>query len=245
MSRTLEARTLQAAPPADDSQFHSILNTGPVIRVLAADDHPIVLEGVARLIAKHDDMRLVGEASTGAEVIRLAKDTLADVVLLDISMPGPGFATVIRSLRKDRPRLAVLVLSGQPASQYAVRVLRTGASGFLSKESLSEELAHAIREAAAGRRYISPGVAKSIVDVVTDDDVRPAHETLSDREFDVLKYTAMGKPVKQIAQELGVSPKTVSTYRRRVLDKLKVGSQAEAIRYAVSHGLVSDEDAAG
>lgn len=212
-----------------------------MIRVLAADDHPIVLEGVARLLSKHDDMRLVGEASSGTELIGLTRNTLADVVLLDISMPGPGFATVIRTLREERPRLAILVLSGQPASQYAVRVLRAGASGYLSKESLSLELAHAIRETAQGRRYISPGVADSLVDAVTDDAERPAHETLSDREFDVLRYTAMGKPVKQIAQELGLSPKTVSTYRRRILDKLKLGSQAEAIRYAVSHGIVPDD----
>lgn len=219
--------------------------TPPVIRVLAADDHPIVLEGVARLLSKYDDMRLVGEATDGAELIRLARDTLADVVLLDVSMPGPGFATVIRTLRRERPRLPVLVLSGQPASQYAVRVLRAGAAGYLTKESLSKELAHAIREAAAGRRYLSAGVADSLVDVVTEEAERPAHETLSDREFDVLRYTTMGKPVKQIARELGVSPKTVSTYRRRVLDKLKLDSQAEAIRYAVSHGIVSPDEQEG
>lgn len=213
-----------------------------MIRVLAADDHPIVLEGLSRLLSKHEDMRLVGEANDGTELIRLAKSTLADVALLDISMPGPGFATVIDTLKKARPRLSVLVLSGQPASQYAVRVLRAGAAGYLSKESLSAELAHAIRETAAGRRYISPDVAGSIVHAVTDDPGRPRHETLSDREFDVLRYTALGTPVKQIAQELGLSPKTVSTYRGRVLDKLKLGSQAEAIRYAVSHGIVTNGD---
>lgn len=215
-----------------------------MIRVLAADDHPIVLEGVSRLLSKHADMRLVGEASDGNELVRLAKDTLADVVLLDISMPGPGFADVIRTLKRERPRLAVLVLSGQPANQYAVRVLRTGASGYLSKESLSEELAHAIRETAAGRRYVSPGVAASLVDAIADEADRPAHEALSDREFDVLRSTALGKPVKQIAQEFGLSPKTVSTYRRRILDKLKLDSQAEAIRYAVGHGIVADQDGA-
>jgi len=187
-------------------------------------------------------MRLVGEATNGAELIRLAQDTLADVVLLDISMPGPGFATVIRTLRKERPRLGILVLSGQPAGQYAVRVLRAGASGYVSKDSLSTELAQAIRDVSAGRRYISPSVADSLVDVVTDTERAP-HEALSDREFDVLRYTAMGKPVKQIAQELALSPKTVSTYRRRVLDKLKLDSQAEAIRYAVNHGIVPDSDA--
>ena len=216
-----------------------------MIRVLAADDHPIVLEGVARLLSKHDDMRLAGEASNGTDLIRMAKDTLADVVLLDVSMPGPGFTSVIRTLRKERPRLAILVLSGQPASQYAVRVLQAGASGYLSKDSLSQELAHAIRETAAGRRYISPGVADSLVDLVTDQGERPAHEALSDREFDVLRYTAMGTPVKQIAQQLGLSPKTVSTYRRRILDKLNVDSQAEAIRYALSHGIVADKDPVG
>jgi len=216
-----------------------------MIRVLAADDHPIVLEGLGRLLSKHDDMRLVGEASDGASIVRLAQDTLADVVLLDISMPGPGFAAVIRTLKKVRPRLAVLVLSAQPASQYAVRVLRAGAAGYVSKESLSEELAHAIRETAAGRRYVSPSVAASLVDAVTEVVERAPHEALSDREFDVLRFTALGKPVKQIAQELGLSPKTVSTYRRRVLDKLKLDSQAEAIRYAVSHGIVPARESEG
>lgn len=211
-----------------------------MIRVLAADDHPIVLEGLTRLLSKHDDMRLVGEATDGTSLIQLVEDTLADVVLLDISMPGPGFATVIRTLRKERPRLGVLVLSGQAASQYAVRVLRAGAAGYVSKDSLSQELALAIREVAAGRRYISPAVTESLVDVVTESE-RPAHEVLSDREFEVLRYTATGKPVKQIAQELGLSPKTVSTYRRRVLDKLKLDSQAEAIRYAANHGIVADQ----
>lgn len=214
-----------------------------MIRVLIADDHPIVLEGLSRLLSKHDDMRLVGEATNGDALIRLAEDTLVDVILLDISMPGPGFAAVIRALKKARPRIAVLVLSGQPASQYAVRVLRTGASGYVSKESLSEELAQAIREVAAGRRYVSPEVAASLVDAVSERAERPAHEALSDREFDVLRYTALGKPVKQIAQLMGLSPKTVSTYRRRVLDKLKLDSQAEAIRYAVSEGIVADGDA--
>lgn len=214
-----------------------------MIRVVAADDHPIVLEGLGRLLSKHDDMRLVGETSDGDELIRMAEEVLADVVLLDISMPGPGFAAIIRELRRLRPRLAVLVLSGQPASQYAVRVLRAGAAGYVSKDSLSEELARAIRAAAAGRRYVSPNVAVSLADAVAEDEQRPAHEALSDREFEVLKYTALGRPVKQIALELGVSPKTVSTYRRRVLDKLKLDSQAEAIRYAVSQGIVSDSDA--
>jgi DNA-binding NarL/FixJ family response regulator len=212
-----------------------------VIRVLAADDHPIVLEGLTRLITKHDDMRLVGQATNGADLLELMRDTLVDVVLLDISMPGPGFTTVIQTLRKERPRLPVLVLSGQPASLYAVRVLRAGAMGYVSKDSLSEELATAIREVAVGRRYISPLVAGSLVDAVTNSE-RPLHEELSDREFEVLRYTAAGRPVKQIAHELGLSPKTVSTYRRRVLDKLKLESQAEAIRYAVNHGIVPDVD---
>jgi two-component system, NarL family, invasion response regulator UvrY len=212
-----------------------------VIRVLVADDHPIVLEGLNRLLSKHTDLQLAGEALDGEELIRLATRTLADVVLLDISMPGPGFAEVIRRLRKERPRLAVLVLSGQPESQYAVRVLRAGAAGFLGKESLSHELADAIRVASSGRRYISPSLAEALADTIVDEPARPPHEALSDREFEVLKGTALGKPVKQIAHELGLSPKTVSTYRRRVLDKLHVGSQAEAIRYAVGHGIIVDD----
>jgi DNA-binding NarL/FixJ family response regulator len=216
-----------------------------MIRVLAGDDHPIVLEGVERLLSKHEDLRLAGQASTGPELVDLAKRTLADVVLLDISMPGPGFASVIKELRADHPRLAILVLSGQPPEQYAVRVLRAGANGFVSKDSLSEELADAIRQVADGGRYVSSSVTASLVDILTDEGDRAPHELLSDREFDVLRYTALGKPVKQIAKELGVSPKTVSTYRRRILDKLRVDSQAEAIRYAISHGIVTSERSVG
>lgn len=215
-----------------------------MIRIIAADDHPIVLEGVARLVSKHADMRLVGEASNGTDVIHEAEKTLADVVLLDISMPGPGFTAVLRALKQAHPRLAVLALSGQPASQYALRVLRAGASGYVSKDSLSGELANAIREVAAGRRYVSPTVAATLADIVSDESTA-RHEALSDREFDVLKFTALGKSVKQMAQELGLSPKTVTTYRRRVLDKLGLHSQAEAIRYALSHGIVTDDEDQG
>jgi two-component system invasion response regulator UvrY len=211
-----------------------------VIRVLIADDHPVVIAGVHRLLSRYHDIQLVGEAADGSSLVELVKRTLPDVVLLDISMPGPGFAQVIRALRRDCPRLAVLVLSGQPESQYAVRALRAGASGYLGKESLAEQLADAIRCTADGRRYVSPTAADSLVTALTDDSVGAPHEALSDREFEVLKSTAMGKSVKQIAHELHLSPKTVSTYRRRVLDKLNLDSQAKAIRYAVGHGIVGD-----
>jgi len=214
-----------------------------VIRVLIADDHPVVIAGIQRLLSRYDDIHLVGEAGDGDTLIELARVTLADVVLLDISMPGPGFSEVLRILRNERPRLAVLVLSGQPASQYTVRALRAGACGYLGKDTLAEELADAIRCAAAGGRYVSPAAADSLVTALTDETEGAPHEALSDREFVVLKATALGKSVKQIAHDLGVSPKTVSTYRRRILDKLKLDSQAQAIRYAVGHGIVRDDAA--
>jgi len=222
-----------------------------VIRVLIADDHPIVIAGLHRLLERYDDIQLVGEAPDGASLVEMAKSTLADVVLLDISMPGPGFAEVIKRLRQHRPRLAVLVLSGQPESEYAVRALRAGASGYLGKESLADQLADAVRLTASGGRYVSPTATEALVAAVTKGTARTPHETLSDREFEVLKATALGKSVKQIAHDLGLSPKTVSTYRRRVLDKLNLDSQARAIRYAVGHGIVSEQardprpDAAG
>ena len=179
------------------------------------------------------------------ELLGLVEDVAADLVLLDIAMPGPSFVDLIHSLRESHPSLPVLVLTAQPEDQFAVRSLRAGASGFLGKAGLAQELAEAIRHTANGQKYVSATVAESLVEALIGASDRPAQDSLSERELEVLKLSALGKPVKAIARELALSPKTVSTYRRRILDKLGLHSQAEAIRYAITHGIVGTEQSFG
>lgn len=208
-----------------------------MIRVIVADDHPMIVEGVRRFLDRQDGMAVVRSVSDGNELIQAVTSTVADVVVLDIDMPGPGVVAVIRSLLDLRPRLGVLVLSGQPAAVYVERVLRAGALGYLEKTSLADELTTAIRSVASGKRYLSPSMADSMVDLLLRDE-EPPHSRLSPREFAVLLESARGAPVKQIAKKLGISDRTVSTYRSRVLEKLGLSGQAELVRYAVRAGLI-------
>lgn len=210
-----------------------------MIRVLMADDHPVVRAGVRRLLSSQPDIVLIGEAADGNELLDLLRATSPHVVLLDITMPGPGFLYLLRQIRTVRRDVAVLILTMHPGEQYAVRSVRAGAAGYLTKESLPEELNEAIRRVAAGGRYVSPNVAESLMLALSEDGDRPLHETLSEREFQILCRTARGGAIKQVARELSLSPKTVSTYRARILLKLKVTSQAEAIRYAIEHNLLA------
>jgi len=213
------------------------------IRIIVADDHLVVREGVKRLLSKHVDMQVVGEATCGEEVLDVMRRTPADVVLLDIAMPGLGFLQVLRQARKLHRDIPILVLSASPEDQYALRCLRAGASGYVCKSSLVGELAEAVRRLASGGRYVSPGFAESLVDLAVNVRDGELHEGLSQREFEILCLTARGTPVKVIAHTLNLSPKTVSTYRRRVRQKLEVRSQAEVIRYAVEKGLVGEPQA--
>lgn len=209
---------------------------------MVADDHPLILRGISQLLADHPDIELVGEASSGPELTELVEQTSADVALVDIGMPGPGFYQVIRALREKRPQLAILALSGRPASEYAVRVIRAGANGYVSKDSIGEELVHGIRRAAAGHNYVSSSATDSLVDLLREDRAEVTPAELSDRELEVLRCSALGWSVKQIGKHLDISPKTVSTYRRRILEKLGLESQAEAVRYAVRFGIVDDPE---
>lgn len=207
-----------------------------MIRLLVADDHPIVRQGIKNMILENSDMHIAAEAADGHAVLELVGTTPVDAVLLDISMPGPGFPEVLRAIRERHPGLPILVLSVYAERDHGVRSIRLGAAGFLQKDCPPEELATAIRRVASGRRYISESLAEQLAAVVGADQ-RPKHEALSERELRVLCMAASGLSVKQIAIDLGLSPKTVSTFRSRILKKLGVASHAEAMRYALLHGL--------
>jgi len=211
-----------------------------VTRLLIADDHPIVREGLRRVVedAPGGGITVAGEASDGDEVLTLAGAVNPDVVLLDITMPGPGFVETIQRLKALLPRVRILVLSVQPEDQFAVRALKAGASGYVSKNLSPEHLVTAIREVIRGGRYVSPTLAQRLAAVVADGADRPPHEGLSAREYQVLCLIGAGKSVKEIAAAMALSVKTVSTYRARVLEKTTLKSNAEIIRYTVEHGLV-------
>ncbi|MCK4352835.1 response regulator transcription factor [candidate division WOR-3 bacterium] len=209
-----------------------------MIKILIADDHPIIREGLKQIIAEIPDMAVADEASNGQEVLDKVWKNDYDVVLLDISMPGRSGLDILKQLKNQRPKLPVLVLSVHPEEQYAVRVLRAGASGYLTKENASDELITAIRKVSQGRKYVSSTLAEKLASDIGIDVQNPLHKTLSDREYQVLRLIASGKAVKQIASELFLSVKTVSTYRSRILEKMQMKSTAELIRYALKNQLV-------
>jgi two-component system invasion response regulator UvrY len=209
-----------------------------LIRVLIADDHPVVRRGLRRILEDETDMEVAGEAPSAQETLDIVNKTECDVLVLDIELPGRSGLDVLKELKKSRPKLPVLVLSIYPEEQFAVRVLRTGAVGYLTKESAPEELVRAIRAVHAGGRYITPSVAELLAYEVDQSTSKPAHVSLSDREFEVLRMIASGKAVSQIAEELSFSVKTISTYRARVLAKMRMKTNAELTHYAIENKLV-------
>jgi two-component system invasion response regulator UvrY len=210
-----------------------------MIRLLIADDHPVVREGLRRIVAEQPWMTVVGEATSGEEVLVRARSTKADVLLLDVSMPGRGFLEILREIRIEQPQLRVLVLSMHPEEQYAVRALRAGADGYLTKNHSPEQLVEAIRKVVRGGKYVSASLAERLAqDLALGSGGGPHHEALSNREYEVLCLLGSGRSVKETAGELGVSPKTVSTYRARVLEKMQLASNADLVRYAAQHDLI-------
>lgn len=202
------------------------------------DDHSIVRKGVRSLLAETSDVEVVGEAADGASGLALARTEQPDVIVLDLSLPGTSGLEVLRQLRREVPRSAVLVLSMHPEERYAVLLLRAGASGYVAKQAPSDVLVGAIRKVAAGGKFIGPEVAERLAIQIDPDFRGPPHDKLSARELEVLLLLAAGKQATAIAVELGISVKTVSTYRRRVLDKLELDSTAELVRYAYQNALV-------
>ena len=209
-----------------------------MIRVVVVDDHAVVREGLKRIITENVGMTVTGEAADGYEAMRVIKSGPCDVVLLDVTMPNKNGLDVLKELHAESPRLPVLVLSMHGEDQYAIRVLRAGAAGYLTKDSAPAKLVQAIRKVVRGGKYVSPTLAERLVfDLGTDSDKAP-HEVLSDREYQVLCMISSGKTVTQIAEELALSVKTISTYRVRILEKLKMKNNAEITRYAIKEGLV-------
>ena len=209
-----------------------------MIRILIADDHAIVREGLKKVLAETPDMVVADEASNGQQVLDKVWENEYNVVVLDISMPGMSGVDILKQLRSERPKLHVLVLSVHPEEQYAVRVLRAGASGYLTKESAPDELIAAIRKVSLGRKYVSPSLAERLASDLEIDAEKPLHETLSDREYQVMCMIARGKTLTEVAEELSLSVKTISTYRSRILEKMKMKNNAQLTHYAIQNGLV-------
>jgi len=209
-----------------------------MIRILIADDHAILRRGLKEILMRELDSVTWGEAENGEQVLDQIQNRDWDLLILDITMPGRGGLDVLKNLKALRPRLPVLVLSMHPEDQYGKRVLKAGASGYMNKESAPEELMKAVRKLLGGGRYVSPALAETLASDLSQDTGRPAHETLSDREFEVLRKIASGKTVGQIAEELHLSVTTVSTYRARILEKMNMATTAELIRYALRNHLV-------
>ncbi|MGA2974797.1 MAG: response regulator transcription factor [Spirochaetia bacterium] len=209
-----------------------------MIRILVVDDHSVVRKGLIQIVTDSPGMEVAGEASSGQEALELVRSHPFDVVILDIAMPGRSGLDILRELKAENPALKMLVLSMYSEEQYAIRSLRDGASGYLTKGCPPEELIQAIQIIATGKRYITPSIADRLAAYVEDSSRQLPHETLSDREMQVLVLIGSGKKVSEIAEELNLSFKTVSTYRSRILIKMGMETNAQLIRYALQHSLV-------
>jgi len=210
-----------------------------MVKIFIADDHAVVREGLKQIITEVSDMQVTGESDNGFDVLERVKSNYYDVLILDITMPGPNILDLVKQLKQTKPRTPILVLSIHPEEQYAVRVLRSGASGYLTKESAPEELVTAIRKVSSGGKYVSAALAEKLLFTLGTDQEKLPHDNLSDREYQSLCMIASGKTVKEIAEELNLSEKTISTYRSRVLQKMGMKSNAEITHYAFKYGLVN------
>lgn len=210
-----------------------------MIRILIADDHEMFRDGIKRICWENNpDMAVIGEAATGHEVLEKISKQDFDVVVLDIAMPGLNGLDTLKQIKALKPKLRVLVLSMYPEEQYAVRAIKAGASGYVTKARASRELIDAIKKVASGSNYISSSVAEKLLFEMKPGSSKPPHETLSDREYQIFDLIVKGKKVSEIADELCISVKTVSTYRVRILQKMEMQSNAELIKYAIERKLV-------
>jgi two-component system, NarL family, invasion response regulator UvrY len=209
-----------------------------MIKVLIADDHAVVREGLKQILAGTSDMNVIQEASNGQEVLDKVRVNPVDVVVLDISMPGRSGLDTLMQLKREHPALPVLVLSMHSEDQFAVRILKAGARGFLTKETAPDQLVSALRKVVTGGKYISPTLAEKLAFDLRTDNSKAPHEILSDREYEVLCLIALGKSVREIAEKLSLSIKTISTYRARILEKMKMRTNAQLTHYGIRNGLV-------
>ena len=208
------------------------------MRVLIADDHAVVRRGLKQILSEERDITVVGEAKNGHEALEMSRRLEWDVAVVDYAMPGRGGVELLKEIKRHHPKRPVLVLSMYPEEWHVVQVLRAGGAGYLSMETATEELMTAIRKVAKGGRYVSPALAEKLASGLAPDRARAPHESLSDREYRVLWLLASGKPISQIAQEMFLSPSTISTYRTRILRKLGLANNAQLVQYAVQHQLV-------
>lgn len=213
-----------------------------MIKILIADDHAIFRHGLRQILEENPDMFVGGEASNGQDVLDQVWRSDFDLLLLDINMPGMSGLEALKQLKTQKPKLKVLVLSMYPEEQYAIRALKAGASGYITKASASEELIEAIRKVSQGGKYVSASLAEKLLFDFEADADRPLHELLSDREYEVLCMIASGKTVSHIAEELCLSVKTVSTYRVRILEKMRMKNNAELTNYAIKQKLIDISD---
>ena len=212
-----------------------------MIEVFIADDHEIVRKGLSTLINETWDMKLIGEGKNGSEVLSSICNNTYDILILDISMPGMNGLETLKQVKNIKPDLPILILSMHPENQYAKRMLKAGAAGYLNKESASEELVKAIRKIYNGHKYITGNVAEILAEDLMDGTHHSRHEKLSDREFEIMQFIATGKTVSEIADQLCLSVKTISTHRHHILKKLKLANNAQIICYGLKHELVEIE----
>lgn len=209
-----------------------------MIRVFVTDDHAVVRRGLAQILADTDNIRVVGEAPNAAEAVRLLRQTPCDVLLMDVAMPGKNGIEALKVIRDEFPDIRVLILSMYPEDQFGVRALKAGAAGYLTKDSPPEELIEAVERIMNGRRFITPDLAELLAESMGPNSDIPPHQSLSDREFQTMRLIASGKKLSEIAAELSLSPKTISVYRARLLEKMRLSNNAELTHYAIKHGLV-------
>ncbi|MDE1942746.1 MAG: response regulator transcription factor [Betaproteobacteria bacterium] len=209
-----------------------------MINVLVVDDHSIIRRGIKQLLQDTPDLRVTGEAENGTEALKLVRENDFQVVLLDISMPGEHGIDVLKKIKELKPTLPVMILSMYPEDQYAMRSLRAGAAGYLNKQGALSQLVAAVRQVAGGKKFISSELAMQLADSLTNGNLEQPHHALSHREFQTLCLIASGKKLSEIAETMALSAKTVSVYRARLLEKMKLKTNAELIHYAITHNLV-------
>jgi two-component system invasion response regulator UvrY len=209
-----------------------------MIRVVIVDDHAILRRGLTQIIAESGDMHVVGEADSSAPALRLLRESPCDVMLLDISLPDRNGIETLKLIRKEFPALRVLMLSMHPENQYALRALKAGAAGYLTKQSAPSQLVSAIRQVKAGHKYVTPSVAQELANSIGQDSDRPLHQSLSIREYQTLCLIASGKNLTDIAGQMSISVKTVSVYRARILEKMRLKNNAELTHYAIKNQIV-------
>ena len=209
-----------------------------MIRIVIVDDHAILRRGLSQIIAENADMQVVGEAETSSEALRLLREKPCDVVLLDVSLPDRNGVETLKLARRELPKLRVLMLSMHPENQYAVRALKAGAAGYLNKQSAPSQLVTAIRQVHRGGKYVTPAVAEELANSIGDDADQPLHHSLSIREYQTLCLIASGKTLTEIGQQMSISVKTVSVYRARVMEKMRLKNNAELTHYAIKNQIV-------